>query len=858
MFNDDNGYNSYDDNQPKVYRTEAIIQNRNNDGIFGYIAGLTFIIFVLCIFSTGGYFLYKYLNSSQKEKEVKKITLEEDQTEQSENDKKLVHKQTIKNLKDYPKIPEKIKKELKEKEEDFFNKKSITESKVIVVKGDKSKVFKTTDQSKTDVPSKNKFIDKYFYLNEEQLIEEVRDSLVNDYNYYDKKNLKTADQVRQIIINKSESFGYHKLLDEVLSKGFAPKYSSATDTINLSEIAFSTVRTPIFNNKTEMFEVLLKHKVNLKALEGRYKHNLLHEIAKYGNADIAKLVIEAGIPIEDKTTDGKTAVYYAIKNNHYFVFKLLVDKGAELKQEYCELTNDRNILFLIIQKVNPKAYSYLNFEQTNKQWEEFNEYLVNGDFESIKTLVDCGTDITNMSYNGEGAPLIAIRNGGLKTISYLMKNINCQNNIDTINKRNCLHYAVMYKKLEKMQLLLKNGFDPNLTDRYGNTPLHYAAENDDIEYVKLLLRNGADSKILNKRNQNPLFYAVASENTAIFKTLIKNGADIEQKDINGNTPLMFANNNHLDKSKSELIKLGADKSKIGYKDLNSDEKHKDIKKVLLKKMKEIDLDPIFSSSTITSENTLFNQREYLLGLKEDQIIDFYEKLYSNIKSRIYRERNEGIYYSNKCKLFITKIAFDNDYPNLFNKILDDGFDIDFWKFDYLPPVMYLAEKNREKCLNLYLEKKQPNLAMQLDYKEGFAYNINKNTCRNDREILYSIKYVSAQDGSKRKWGEAILNLGDDISYDVTDENAVNYLDLGKTLLHSAAQNGNIILAKKVLAAGVSINQITNNGNTPLYYAVKNNQYEMAQFLIENGAKISDSLKTLTKDSKMLEILGKIK
>jgi len=64
-----------------------------------------------------------------------------------------------------------------------------------------------------------------------------------------------------------------------------------------------------------------------------------------------------------------------------------------------------------------------------------------------------------------------------------------------------------------VKLLLDNGADVNRTEPNGNTPLIYAVSNSDItsdtrlKIVKMLLAKGADKKIKNRDGENALFWA---------------------------------------------------------------------------------------------------------------------------------------------------------------------------------------------------------------------------------------------------------------------------------------------------------------------------------------------------------------
>ncbi|CAN0457810.1 unnamed protein product, partial [Ectocarpus sp. 8 AP-2014] len=60
-------------------------------------------------------------------------------------------------------------------------------------------------------------------------------------------------------------------------------------------------------------------------------------------------------------------------------------------------------------------------------------------------------------------------------------------------------------------------------------------------------------------------------------------------------------------------------------------------------------------------------------------------------------------------------------------------------------------------------------------------------------------------------------------------------DLGVTLLHVAAQNGNKRIAKLCLRKGADVNKRNNNGQTPLHYAYSYGFESFGEYLISKGA-----------------------
>ena len=95
-----------------------------------------------------------------------------------------------------------------------------------------------------------------------------------------------------------------------------------------------------------------------------------------------------------------------------------------------------------------------------------------------------------------------------------------------------LHRAGSDGDIAEIERLIGLGYDVNLFDDMGNTPLHYAVESEQVEAVKMLLRHGA---LINANDEatigeTPLSLAVQGEHLGVVTLLLESGAD---PDING-------------------------------------------------------------------------------------------------------------------------------------------------------------------------------------------------------------------------------------------------------------------------------------------------------------------------------------
>lgn len=132
----------------------------------------------------------------------------------------------------------------------------------------------------------------------------------------------------------------------------------------------------------------------------------------------------------------------------------------------------------------------------------------------------------------------AVRNNNLKEMTALLDEGANPNAYDD-DSDNVLINAAIYASADCMKLLLQRKADPNLKNKYGQTPLMLCTH--ELSRMKLLLHYGADVNAKSNSENTALF--IACSEYGLYKNikwLIDNGADALFKRWGGVTTLMQA------------------------------------------------------------------------------------------------------------------------------------------------------------------------------------------------------------------------------------------------------------------------------------------------------------------------------
>lgn len=219
-------------------------------------------------------------------------------------------------------------------------------------------------------------------------------------------------------------------------------------------------------------------------------------LAAYNN-DTTKIFefLDNGADVNTETSDGITALMYAVENNSLYSTRLLVANGAS------------------IDKVPYVGYPALT------------SACLNGNFEIAEYLIQKGADKNIKDINDDPILILVCKNNDFymaDMLLYYRANVDAKD----YSGRTALYFAIQQKNVELINLLLLKKANPNIKDRKGNTPLMLAASLNDTSILASLLRKKADVNIKNDEGYDALSFAVKNNNIEVIKLLVDAEANV--------------------------------------------------------------------------------------------------------------------------------------------------------------------------------------------------------------------------------------------------------------------------------------------------------------------------------------------
>jgi len=289
----------------------------------------------------------------------------------------------------------------------------------------------------------------------------------------------------------------------------------------------------------------------------------LHGALQLGNLARVKALLEQGADVNAKDKQGKTALFYAVENNHKDIVELLIAKGADVNAKedggytplyYAFWSKNKDLITLLISKgaavnVVPEGdFPLIYFAVWNKDLDTVKLLVAKGAKFDVKIL----EDRTAFRYAvGQGSRDIAeffVSKGidastfhvaaGTGDLARVRNHIEQGADVNTQDELGWtpLYWAASLGQTEVARLLIDKGADVRTAATDGSIALHQAAQVGDNELVELLLSKGADVQAKTKRGDTPLHSAAGSGHREVAEFLIAKGAEIDAKAMDRQTP----------------------------------------------------------------------------------------------------------------------------------------------------------------------------------------------------------------------------------------------------------------------------------------------------------------------------------
>ncbi|OON97311.1 MAG: hypothetical protein ATN36_03790 [Epulopiscium sp. Nele67-Bin005] len=263
-----------------------------------------------------------------------------------------------------------------------------------------------------------------------------------------------------------------------------------------------------------------------------------------------------------------------------FLFTSFCSMNGALQAVGVRNSGDIHIFFVLIITIiimmfrgNKEPNKESNQEDTVNNKQKYNSDMLvtavmNGNFDSVKYLVESGANVNSKNSEGFTALMTAVMNGNFEIVQYLVENggtiqINPNDKrtdvfeiAKSLNHNDILEYLSGfeiakhayvddYTANQLIQTAVRREFktlketisniNPNIKNDEGETVLMTVAKYGPEDIVDYLINIGCDVNIKNNVGYTALMYASKYGNIDIVRLLVNNGADVNAENNSGFT-----------------------------------------------------------------------------------------------------------------------------------------------------------------------------------------------------------------------------------------------------------------------------------------------------------------------------------
>ncbi|MBP5426557.1 MAG: ankyrin repeat domain-containing protein [Clostridiales bacterium] len=598
------------------------------------------------------------------------------------------------------------------------------------------------------------------------------------------------------------------------------------------------------NDYTRLFRFACKTK-NLSAIRFLIKENpelnkqnmeasLLEMACEQGNILFTKELIEKGANVNQKTKDGYSMMDIALKNKNKNLTLLLLDNFAEYR-----LTDNISnpVIKSILEQPSVEVKTRLCIESmnTNKLRSILLSYYEKVQRNSTKTkkyLEWVRKNVKDIYDEQQAKKMRKVIN------SFEISELEHFDEIPEKEAIRLLEEAWDCRNMESIKILHRRKIDITKANDMYMEELLEACREGSIESAETLLDKDININeeilALNSKNEvcviTPLIGACLNFKEEFVQYLILKGADINKSCYNVGTPLDVAfkyENVQLIKLLIEnFVKIDLDKESKG--------EHKDIMKDVLNGTSVI---VMMRSAIHTKDVQLFgtclNLLYYALNVEYSGVVSYLDKFVKEIKQEVSEVKDENA--NQKMSVLIQNFE-DKKMGRSKNDLLVNAcIERDISGVIYLLEQGALVNPNNSFITPLVAACYIGDTEIIKCLIEAGA-DVNRTGYFNDTKLKKSVcEGTPLMVATKMKRLNVVECLLSGKSY--VEVNKKDFL--GNTALFYAVENKDFDIAKELIEKGkADVNIIALGGDTVLIKAVRNNDEVLAKYLIEKGADIN--------------------
>lgn len=380
-----------------------------------------------------------------------------------------------------------------------------------------------------------------------------------------------------------------------------------------------------------------------------------------------------------------------------------------------------------------------------------------------------------------------------------------------------------------------------LKDQSGFTALLWAAKRGHRECIQVLVEKGANIDAVDSDGETSLIGAARRWDETILQVLLEHKANIDARDRFGDTALIRAAKRGRTATVRYLIGKGADLWKVDEMKRTalaaaSEEGHERVVELIVEKLKQLENKTLIETMDCNMETALiravkrrhisvvesllrhganieamdqFGNRPLFLaaGQGHGNLVDVLLRVKPNLEA----ENEDG-----KTALIA---AADGGHKSILSRLLEQGANPEKLERHGEAALISAIRKGHESTILLLLSKPVSGIEKWDRFGET---------------ALIAACQKSGENASMNDIVLRLLELGANVNNQGRD---------GKSPLHWAVEERNIVLIRLLLDRGANVNQQDRNFQTPLLCAAERNMTNVAKLLLDHGANVNGSNKS---------------